>query len=150
MKTSYDEAAAFVAVVAGALFAWCFAGVLGLRTLAVEPVARNFRILEKVLELNDMTDEVDVIRQALDEKTGEVTMTLDDPGNFGMYKVGEGDGPSVKTTTLDTLTRDLEAPIRLIKIDVEGFQNQVIRGAKATLAKHKPLISAELASGLAF
>lgn len=123
-----------------------FAGVLGLKTLAVEPVSRNLGFLEQTVSLNNMSDTVEIVPKALDEKLGEVTMTLDDPGNHGMYAVGEGEGQVVQTVTVDHLTRDIDAPIKLMKIDVEGFQDQVIRGATKTLAKHKPLIVAELSS----
>lgn len=123
-----------------------FAGVMGLKTIAVEPVERNYTILRQVLQLNGLTEQVDVVTMALDDHEGRVTMTLDAPGNFGMYKVGEGEGPQVPTTTLDALCRGLEQPVKLIKIDVEGYQDQVIRGAGEMLARDKPLIAAELAS----
>ena len=123
-----------------------FAGVMGLKTIAVEPVARNFTILRQVLDLNGLSDAVEVVTKALDDHEGEVTMTLDSPGNFGMYKVGEGDGPKVPATTLDALCRDLDLPVKLVKIDVEGYQEQVVRGAGEMLARDKPLIAAELAS----
>lgn len=123
-----------------------FAGVMGLKTIAVEPVERNFTILREVLAMNDLADKVDVVTMALDDHEGQVTMTLDAPGNFGMYKVGDGDGPQVPTTTLNALCRDLDQPVKLIKIDVEGYQDQVVRGAGEMLARDKPLIAAELAS----
>lgn len=123
-----------------------FAGVMGLRTIAVEPVKRNFTILRQVLELNGLSDVVDIVTKALDDHEGEVTMTLDSPGNFGMYKVGEGDGPKVPTTTIDLLCGDLDQPVKLMKIDVEGFQDQVIRGSLKTLKRDRPLIAAELSS----
>ena len=123
-----------------------FAGVMGLATVAVEPVERNFTILRQVLALNALADRVDVVTMALDDHEGLVTMTLDSPGNFGMYRVGEGEGPKVPSTTLDALCRDLDEPVKLIKIDVEGYQDQVVRGASETLARDRPLIAAELAS----
>ena len=123
-----------------------FAGVMGLKTIAVEPVERNFTILRQVLAMNDLADAVDVVTMALDDHEGQVTMTLDNPGNFGMFKVGEGDGPKVPTTTLNALCRDLDQPVKLMKIDVEGYQDQVVRGAGEMLARDKPLIAAELAS----
>lgn len=123
-----------------------FAGVMGLRTLAVEPVERNFRILERVIDLNGLGDTVEVVRKALDDHEGEVVMTLDSPGNHGMYKVGEGSGATVPATTLDALCADLDQSVKVIKIDVEGFQDQVIRGALRMLERDKPLIAAELAS----
>ena len=121
-----------------------FAGVMQLRTLAVEPVARNYQILERVIELNGLSGQAEVVKMALDDHEGEVVMTLDSPGNPGMYKVGNGAGTSVRSTTLDALCQNEQGQIRVIKIDVEGFQDQVIRGARAVIERDKPIIAAEL------
>lgn len=45
----------------------------------------------------------------------------------------------IEMTTLDNLSEVLDN-VDLIKIDVEGFEHEVIDGAKETISKHKPLI----------
>lgn len=123
-----------------------FAGVMGLRTLAVEPVPRNHQILRQAIDLNALSDVAEIVPKALAETPGKVNMVLDNPGNFGMFKVGDGQGQIVEATTLDLLAADLGDPVKLVKIDVEGFQDNVIRGATEMLGRDKPLIAAELAS----
>ena len=122
-----------------------FAGVMGLTTYAIEPVERNLAILRQAIAVNGLLEDIRIIDQAIDEVPGTVSMTLDTPGNFGMYRVGDaGEGEEVPSTTLDTIGETLDAPVRLIKIDVEGFQNNVIRGGQSVIAKDKPVIACEL------
>ncbi len=45
------------------------------------------------------------------------------------------------TTTLDTLIEeDVIRPPQLIKIDVEGAEAKVLRGAARLLAQHRPIV----------
>ena len=48
-------------------------------------------------------------------------------------------GRTIKMTTLDNLSQGLDN-VDLIKMDVEGFEHEVIDGAKQTIRKYKPLI----------
>lgn len=50
----------------------------------------------------------------------------------------------VKQTSLDTYFKNFNFQIGFIKIDVEGFEIEVIEGALKTIKKHKPIICFEL------
>ena len=53
----------------------------------------------------------------------------------------------VKVSTLDAETTELDLPrLDFIKIDVEGFECDVLTGAKATLARYKPQVFVEFNS----
>lgn len=59
--------------------------------------------------------------------------------NFGALSLrGAQAGADVEVITIDSFAQDL-AP-KLIKIDVEGMEADVIRGARDTIAKHKPVL----------
>ena len=59
------------------------------------------------------------------------------------------DGGAVAQTTIDDLTHEFGPPT-LIKIDVEGLELEVLRGASATLRDHRPTLVVEAHfSGLA-
>ncbi len=59
------------------------------------------------------------------------------------------DGAAVTQTTIDNLTHEFGPPT-LIKIDVEGLELEVLRGAAATLREHRPTLVVEAHySGLA-
>ncbi len=52
----------------------------------------------------------------------------------------------VKATTIDKLARDgqIRRPVSLIKIDVEGFECQVVDGMKETVERDRPVVLAEV------
>jgi hypothetical protein len=52
-------------------------------------------------------------------------------------------GVSVEVTTLDHYLRDETRPIRALKIDVEGHERAVLRGARSVLQAHAPLVVME-------
>jgi FkbM family methyltransferase len=53
----------------------------------------------------------------------------------------------VRTTTIDRLFSE-RGPIRLIKVDTDGFDFEVLRGARSTLLRDRPVISFELCPDL--
>src|SRR5262249_8838432 len=67
---------------------------------------------------------------------------LDDRGgnNFGGSALGGGQGEDIGVIALDQLGLKV---IRLIKIDVEGMELEVLRGAAATLARCRPILYVE-------
>lgn len=69
---------------------------------------------------------------------GEMIMPLG--GNEGMWMFMEGGGGRVNMTTLDLF----DIPdVTLIKIDAEGYEVAILRGALETIKKHKPAIFIE-------
>lgn len=87
---------------------------------------------------------VRAVNVALGEEEGEGVLTLADDANEGTGFVSTNsnvtNGTPVKIIPLDALTKDAEGKIDLIKIDVEGFEQQVLRGARQTLAVHQPIV----------
>jgi hypothetical protein len=47
----------------------------------------------------------------------------------------------VRTSTLDAMVGD--RPVHMIKIDVEGAEGRVLRGAEAVLTRHHPMLLME-------
>ncbi|MEQ1725994.1 MAG: FkbM family methyltransferase [Sphingopyxis sp.] len=50
----------------------------------------------------------------------------------------------VPVQRLDTLCAAISGPIGYIKIDVEGFEYEVLSGGSATIARHRPVIQLEI------
>jgi FkbM family methyltransferase len=120
----------------------CFPGPLYL----FEPQQRVFQILCANLALNGVSNAI-ACPEACSDETGMVVVPPLDYGsafNFGgvsMLADAEGvPGARVRATTLDSLGL---AACHVLKIDVEGFEIQVVRGAAATIRKHRPLLYVE-------
>ncbi len=125
-----------------------FAGVMGLRCIAFEPVARNRNILQRLVDTNELTDRIEIRAEALGDVPGEVVLSTPDEANAGMFRIVDGadTGERASIVRLDDALQTTQAPVRLLKIDVEGYETNVLRGAVGIITRDRPLIVAELAS----
>jgi FkbM family methyltransferase len=86
---------------------------------------------------------VELIEQALGDETGEREMINDDIGNSGNWRIG-GVGRVTEIARLDDFNyKDVD----FIKIDVEGTEFSVLKGARDALNKHKPFVLVEQKPG---
>jgi hypothetical protein len=67
---------------------------------------------------------------------------LEGVGNWNDARVVVAELRSVITMRVDTLEKSLAAPT-VLKIDVEGAEMLVLKGAKHTITKHRPAILVE-------
>lgn len=111
---------------------------------AVEPVPATADVLERHVHANQVGDRVTVARAAAGERAG--TMTLYQvPGASGWtspYPRGEGSQAiAVPVGPVDAQIADRPPP-RLVKIDVEGFEQQVLKGMSRLLRGEAPPVVA--------
>jgi FkbM family methyltransferase len=104
------------------------AGIAKARVLAIEPAPETLPWLHEHVALNNLTGLVEVAATALSDGPGEIRMTA----GLGASNRVDPDGIAVPVTTLDALLAG-RVP-KLIKLDVEGHEAPVLRGAVATLA----------------
>lgn len=114
---------------------------------AFEPQRLVFQTLCANMALNSLTN-VHCVNAVVGEQAGTLRMTDADPrqsNNFGGAQVaalaGAPQGPPVTRIVLDDFL-DVDR-LKLIKIDVEGMESEVLRGARRTLARFKPLLYVE-------
>lgn len=124
-----------------------FAAILGAHVEAFEPFASNRTLLEMNVAENALDDRVRIHAAALGAAAAFGTAIPGRPGNAGTASVRVGDG-DVPVVTLDDL--DLDGPVGLIKIDVEGSECAVLQGAAATIARDLPDIVVEADGDAAF
>ncbi|MDP8927074.1 MAG: FkbM family methyltransferase [Actinomycetota bacterium] len=98
-------------------------------------------------ELRDRYPDVEVYELALSDHAGSETFhyVVSNPAYSGLRR-RRFDRPheeviltEVKTERLDALVPD-DRPIRFVKVDVEGAELQVFRGARRTITRNKPYI----------
>ncbi|MDE2486471.1 MAG: FkbM family methyltransferase [Alphaproteobacteria bacterium] len=111
---------------------------------ASEPQQRVFQVMCANLVLNEVANVV-ARPEACGETEGEATiprLDYDAVENFGGVSLQPTDrgGERVRVVALDQLAL---ARCDLIKIDAEGFEPQVLKGADQTIARCRPIIYAE-------
>jgi FkbM family methyltransferase len=112
---------------------------------AFEPVRANYQLLMTNITLNEFANAVP-LHGAVGAAPGRIRVPGIDlrvPANFGsiiLDSAGSSDGEDVPLFALDAL--DLPR-CALVKIDVEGMESEVLRGATATLERCKPVIFVE-------
>tara|TARA_R110000824_G_scaffold390760_17_gene587970 strand:- start:7757 stop:8620 length:864 start_codon:yes stop_codon:yes gene_type:complete len=118
--------------------------------IAVEPYAPVADRLQKTIEKNHI-ENVELARVALSDHPGTVSFLPPDSGNLGVGRVVTDALSSglieVTQLTGDALLADKPLPLGLVKIDVEGFELNVLRGLQSRMAKDRPLVVVEVLTG---
>jgi FkbM family methyltransferase len=116
--------------------------LMGARVTAIEPHPLNYRRLRDNATINSVR--IDTLELAASDGSAPVllrtkqahglsdTASLVDPGPHALQ---------VQTVRIDELA--LSAPTRLIKIDVERYETNVLAGARCTIMEHRPLVMVE-------
>lgn len=106
------------------------------RVIAVEPLPRNIEVLGKHLRVNDISN-VDVVGKAISDFIGTARFSVE--GHSTSKISAEGDA-TVQVTTLDALVEAVGRPPDLVKVDIEGAEIGLLRGAKKVLEEYRPVI----------
>lgn len=118
------------------------------RVVAVDPSLAAKRIIMANLKLADMMEQVHFIDAAVGATTG--TLSMLSTGAAGDYMlVSSSQRRDATQITMHTIPSIIEMTGRKpthIKIDVEGYEDQVIEGGKAYLEQQQPKIFLELHS----
>ncbi len=123
------------------------------RVLAVEPVPENADALQASLALNGLTN-IHLVRCAAGAEPGEVTLTRE--GRFGQTRgnavidteassvvMGGIRTNAVPVRTLDDIASEAGGRWHVIKIDCEGFDVNVVKGARVLLMEQRPILWGE-------
>lgn len=102
------------------------------RVVAIEAHPRTFGYLEANVALNGRGN-VRTLNFAVGAGAG--TIHFSDQRSDDQNAVVQGGGLTVRLQTLDGLLEAEPGPVHLLKVDVEGFEREVFRGAARVLAR---------------
>jgi len=119
-----------------------------------EPNAEVRRRLARNVALNRLAGRIQLHPEALSDRTGTATLFGSDDMsslNSGVYGASGRTAPSeVPLARLDDAV-SIEGPrVSLIKVDVQGHELEVLRGAGALISHHRPVLILEHEDNLFF
>lgn len=120
-----------------------FAGVMGCRVIAIEPNPAAAVLLAENLELNGLSEHVQIRRCAVGATRRKGQITDAGAHNLGMAAVRPDAAGDIEIVPLDEL--GIEGEVALLKIDVEGAEYDVLSGATALLKAYRPVLVLEIA-----
>jgi FkbM family methyltransferase len=118
---------------------------------AFEPLASNADLLERSVAENRFLDRIIIHRGAVGASSGSATLTYaaETLNTGGAYLLRDKTDPPlgqlkdrVPLMALDDV--EIRHPVRFIKMDVEGAEPQVVRGAMQMLQADRPIVLSEL------
>ncbi len=110
------------------------------QVIACEPTPAVFNDLKTNIKLNNFEAIITPVQKAVSDQIGTTYFTLEAASEVNHLQLVAGEGKSipVSTTTIDQLIKEYKLQkVTLLKIDVEGFELEVIRGAQKALREQK-------------
>ena len=121
----------------------------GCRVIAVEPIPATRALLAANAERNGLAERLEIIAAAVSDRPGSLTVAVP-AGESGQASAHPDAGVELERFTVETMTLDEllgEQPVRFLKIDVEGHEPAVLRGAARALRSGRvEYVLVELAS----
>jgi FkbM family methyltransferase len=115
--------------------------------IAVEPSPIATRLIKLQSHLNGFDNNLRIVQACAGDTVGEVEMLSSGVFSDGYFRIAPGRSSreltKTRAVTIDYLVDEFGPPTH-IKIDVEGYEGVVIRGAKKTLAVLAPVLFLEL------
>lgn len=125
-----------------------FAGVCGSQVVAIEPNPSNASLLTENVKANMQEGLVEVHQVAAGQETGAGTVEVNDPTNTGKARVRQAADGETRVVRLDDLLAD--RPVAVLKVDVEGMELEVLKGATRILSDYRPVLYVEAGTQLEF
>ncbi|MBN1117987.1 MAG: FkbM family methyltransferase [Bacteroidales bacterium] len=115
------------------VFSVLASGVSGAKSIAIEPNDENIEILKQNIAINNLQNNINIVKCVVGEQIGEISFTkgLDSINRVTREEDTSLETELIKEETLDNLLKNNRPSF--IKIDVEGFELNVLNGAKNIL-----------------
>lgn len=116
------------------------------RVFSFEPNPVSFELLQSNIQQNGLEGRVTLRNKAIGKDRSQLSFIPDTTGNLGqshLSRIANTKAITVDVAALDEELKDVQQPIRLMKIDVEGFESEVLDGAMGRIRKDRPAILVE-------
>jgi len=118
------------------------------KVFSFEPTPSTFALLTKTIEINEVSNIVKPINKAVADKAGQTSFYVTDIAAHNSNSLsnnkreyGNEKKIDVELVSLDDLAIDKKlTKVDFIKIDAEGAEYAVLKGAQVLLAKHRPKV----------
>lgn len=118
------------------------------KVFSFEPFPKTFEKLQSNISLNkSLQKKILLFNIALSDREEEVYIDILDESNLGKNSITKK--PNVSALKLETNKIDnfnINDPIHLIKVDIEGYELKFLKGAYNLIEKNKPMLFIELDS----
>lgn len=111
---------------------------------AFEPVLSTYKILQRNIEINGLNDVILPLNIGLSDTDGNadfLSYSLESVGSTSLVQSGDGEMAVRRLDSLPFL--DELDKVDFVKIDVEGFEHQVLQGGKTFFHKFRPAVMIE-------
>lgn len=120
---------------------------LGNKAVAVDASPTATRMIAIQAALNECASRIEIVRAAVSDSNGVMGLLSAGPFSNGYFRISAGRSNRELTPTpsitVDDLVRQFGVPTH-IKVDVEGHEAAVLRGARHTLSTYSPVLFLEL------
>lgn len=117
------------------------------QVISFEPLKTNFEALEKNLKSNGSSENAQIINAGLGDQSTDKTIYFNkmELGEASVYP-REGDSKDfIRILRFDDIADQFTfRPVCVVKVDVEGFETNVLSGMQEFVKKEKPLFVIEL------
>lgn len=119
----------------------------GGRAVAVDPSPTATRMIATEAKLNGCAESIKILRAAVSDTNGQIGMLNSGVFSDGYFQFADARSRSdltrTQAVTVDQMSLQYGIPTH-VKIDVEGHEAAVLRGAHSTLAEASPVLFLEL------
>jgi FkbM family methyltransferase len=118
------------------------------RVASFEPTESNARVLRRTVVLNGLEGVAECRQEALAAGRGFAEFYVDEHDASNANSLVRRDGAlravRVPTVSIDDVAAEHSAPVSCMKIDVEGTELEVLRGAERTLGRDAPALALDV------
>ena len=114
------------------------------KVTAYEPSASGCQQMRDLLQQNDLQGQVEIVAKVVAEQSGQVAFSQEDCGYVQVVAVASANEVQAECVSLDDECERLGYTPDIVKIDVEGYEWEVLCGAEKLLEEEGPTICLEL------